>query len=145
MYATAQRVRSNRGEEAIHAFLYYHDTPAVSFPRDPLDVTRDHPGRLVLRRQPGPRAGGNEVLSYVDLFGPDHPWSGSYAPSLLGLATRVDTVPLVARIDDLHLIFNCVAARATGAELRELLGEALGVLEAGEARGLRATRVAMGG
>jgi hypothetical protein len=142
MYATAQRVRSSNGDEAIHAFLYYHDTPGTPFPREPLDVTRDQPGRLVLRHQPGPRAGGNEVLSYIDIFAPDQPWTGSYAPSLEALTSRVATVPMIARIDDLHVIFNGTARCATGAEMRELLAAALSILEEGEARGLRLRRSA---
>lgn len=145
MYATAQRVRSNRGEEAIHAFLYYHDTPGAQFPLDPLDVMRDRPGRLVLRRQPGPKPGGNEVLSYVDLFAPDHPWSGSYQPSLEALAARVEKVPLIARIDDLHVVFNSVPGLATGAELRELTAAAVALLDEGEAKRLRVRRLPASG
>lgn len=74
MYITAQRVISPAGQLGINAFLFVHrdqQVPGMSWSTPDVAVIADaHPGTLVLQRVERP-AGGNDIVSYLDIAAPD--------------------------------------------------------------------------
>ena len=133
MYVTAHRVRSPDGEEAIHSFLHRHDTAEEPFPSDPALVPESAPGRLVWRNRSSLPAGGNTVLSYIDLILPDDAWTTEWVAALAAFAAELPPsgLPVRAELDGLTLIFGGTAAFNDADEYRQLLVQALLAIEQG--------------
>ncbi len=74
MYLTAQRVRTRSGEEGINTFLFAHrdrSVPGMSWEApDVALVAEQHPGAVIVQRLEQ-EAGGNDVLSYLDVVADD--------------------------------------------------------------------------
>ena len=69
MYWTAHHV-GRGGVEDVHVFVYSHGA-GFEWPEDPRLLRDENPGTLVLQRTPVIPAGGNRVMSYLDVFAPD--------------------------------------------------------------------------
>jgi hypothetical protein len=74
MYLTAQRVRTREGAEGINTFLFMHRNqlvPGMSWEApDVALVAEQHPGAVIVQRLEL-EAGGNDVLSYLDVVADD--------------------------------------------------------------------------
>lgn len=87
MYATAQRVRSERST-GINSLIYRHD-PSVGLDRwQPDQIVEQLPGKLVSARITMP-PGGNAVLSYLDVIAPEAVAPPDVAERLVGLKASV--------------------------------------------------------
>jgi hypothetical protein len=142
MYLTSQHVRTGDGAEDVQAYLHLHDLPGGSgFPGDALTVPRDNPGRMVLKSLRLP-AGGNSVLSYLDIIASDAgwrrvvlgaldelaaPWQETFEP--LGELMLGRPLPWVLEVGAVHVVFNAAPTIAASTEYGTLLASALDLWE----------------
>jgi hypothetical protein len=97
MYLTAHRVAGADGQRAIHAYLYRHDSPDCPYPEDdPWRTAVDAPGRLDRMSAVLP-AGGNRVISYLDVMGPDDAWRWNWNVPVRLLAASLTESGALAR------------------------------------------------
>lgn len=83
MYATAHRVVSLRGQEAINAFLHLHGD-SLSWPSEPWRLPETEPGTPVWESVQV-RPGGNRIRSYLDVLTPDDTRPAEIEAALTGL------------------------------------------------------------
>jgi len=119
MYATAHRVYSRRRDrQGVNAFLHVHEGQSIDWDApDALDRVADaEPGRCVAERillLPG----GNEVMSYLDLAGPDGQPVATVQEVLAACRERLGERPQRARIGQVSGRFGCVAGLRGAEEL----------------------------
>lgn len=125
MYLTAHRAQEpNSKQTAIHVFVHLHEDDAI-FGSGMTDeallkrVTEAEPGRLVDRDLTLP-AGGNTVLSFVDVVAPDNTPQAEILNALSGYRACVGAEPprRHERFGSVLVSFGAVFG-LQGAELRE--------------------------
>lgn len=127
MYVTAQRVRNAIGASAIHSYLHRHDA-SHPMPSDRHQVPFHAPGVLVHAHTPPPQAGGNTIVSFLDLIVDDGRWSRAWIPHLWTARTYADATPMVVQVGEFLVMFDAQPDVARVPEYEELLAAAIGVL-----------------
>ena len=134
MYVTAHRVRDDRGNEAIHAFLHEHGD--VDWPANVAHWPETYPGRLVEKDTRLP-LGGSSVRSYLDVLGPDGTPRSDLRAAVSALRDDLDerVNPTVLLVGKVTLRFGVELALADlrkqeldalGAAVNELLSRSRG-------------------
>ncbi|MFT5431744.1 MAG: hypothetical protein ACI9OJ_002442 [Myxococcota bacterium] len=125
MYVTAHRVRRAETQHtAVHVYVHMHENHDV-FAGDVPDkvllrrVTEAEPGRLIAKRLKLP-AGGNTVLSYLDVIAPDSTPKTEIDAALQGFRDAIDanTLPHYQRFGGVLVSFGAVFG-LQGVEVRE--------------------------
>lgn len=145
MYLTAQHVRNRDGREDHQSYLHLHDVPGSEpFPDDRRQVPQEHPGLMVCKSPHRLRAGGNEMLSYLDIVAQDTWWQQAVPPGsssaawwrrnlapLGELVAAGEGKPLPWAIDvaGLYVVFNASSWLRPAPEYETLVDVAIGLWE----------------
>jgi hypothetical protein len=144
MYLTAQHVRNRQGQEDYQAYLHRHDIPGSEpFPDDWRSVPQQHPGVMVSKSPQHLRAGGNSVLSYLDIIAHDVWWRQAVPPGTLStawwrrnlapigelVAAGNKPVPWAIDVAGLNVVFNASTQLSLVPEYEMLVDVALRLWE----------------
>ena len=135
MYLTAQHVKASDGREDVHAYLHLHDRGGIAFPAaNPLSVPTENPGRIVRQSSAqSVRAGGNQVLAYLDIIGQDRMWEIDNEPVGHGRSGWLENVrvvgelmagkplPWVVEAGEVYLVMNASSHLDPTSEFAEVL------------------------
>lgn len=107
MYWTAHHVVNPAGTDDVHVFVYSHGID-FAWPDDPRSIPNDHQGTPVTERTPIIPAGGNRVMSYLDVLAPDNLDDMVVRSALLLFLVNVEAEPnpTVWQWDRITVIFG---------------------------------------